>query len=96
MLNSKSRAHLRALANVEPAILQLGKSGLPDTLVKQVDDALTARELVKLTVLETSPVSASEAAAKLADRTGAEVVQAIGRKFTLYRRNPKAPKIELP
>ena len=55
MMNSKTRARLRAMANTVEAILQVGKNGMGDALQKQVDDALTARELIKLTVLETAP-----------------------------------------
>lgn len=95
MLTSKQRAKLRALANGADTILQMGKGGIVPTLVKQADDALTARELIKGGVLETSPLSPKEAAESLAKETGAEVVQVIGMKFVLYRRNPKKPVIEL-
>ena len=95
MLTSKQRAKLRGLASTEDNILQVGKGGVADTLVKQVDDALTARELIKLRVLETCPESVREAAERLAAAVGAEVVQVIGGKFVLYRRNDKKPRIEL-
>ncbi|MCR2024811.1 ribosome assembly RNA-binding protein YhbY [Anaerotruncus colihominis] len=95
MLTSKQRAKLRGLASTEDTILQVGKGGVADTLVKQVDDALTARELIKLRVLETCPESVREAAERLAAAVGAEVVQVIGGKFVLYRRNDKKPRIEL-
>ena len=62
---------------------------------KQVDDALTARELIKLTVLETAPETPREMAATLAEATGAEVVQVVGRKVTLYRKNPEKTIIDL-
>lgn len=95
MLTSKQRARLRALANTTDSILQVGKGGIVPTLVKQADDALTARELVKGGTLETSPLSPREAADALAKETNAEVVQVIGMKFVLYRRNAKKPVIEL-
>lgn len=95
MLTSKQRAKLRSLANGTESILQMGKGGIAPALVKQADDALTARELVKGGVLETSPLSAREAADALAKETGAQVVQVIGMKFVLYRRNEKKPVIEL-
>lgn len=95
MLTSKQRAKLRGLASTEDTILQVGKGGVADTLVKQVDDALTARELIKLRVLETCPESVREAAERLAAAANAEVVQVIGGKFVLYRRNGKKPRIEL-
>ena len=95
MLTSKQRAQLRALANPIETILQVGKSGVGDQLVKQVDDALTARELIKLRVLETAPGSVKEIASELAEAANAEVVQTIGTRFVLYRRNAKKPVIEL-
>ncbi|MCI1964813.1 MAG: YhbY family RNA-binding protein [Oscillospiraceae bacterium] len=96
MLTGKQRAYLRSLANPIGTILIVGKSGIGDELVKQADDALTARELIKGRVLETSPVSAREAAARLADLVHAESVQVIGSRFVLYRKNEKEPKITLP
>ena len=65
-MDSKTRAKLRSLANPIEAILQVGKNGLGDALQKQVDDALTAREMIKLTVLETCPETPREMAAVLA------------------------------
>ena len=95
MLTSKQRAQLRALANPIETSLQVGKSGVGEQLIKQVDDALTARELIKLRVLETAPGSVREIAEELAQATKAEVVQTIGTRFVLYRRNNKKPVIEL-
>lgn len=95
MITTKQRAQLRALANPLEVILQVGKGGIIDTLVKQVDDALTARELIKIKVLENAPVNAREVAQELAEKTGADVVQVIGMKVSLYRRNNKDPKIIL-
>lgn len=94
-LTSKQRAALRAQANQLDAILQVGKSGLTENLTKQLDDALTARELVKGMVLEASPLTAREAAQALADAANAAVVQVIGRRFVLFRRNDEKPIIEL-
>jgi len=95
VLNSKQRAQLRALANPIETILQVGKSGVGEQLVKQVDDALTARELIKLRVLETAPGSVREIAEELAAATQSDVVLTIGTRFVLYRRNNKKPVIEL-
>jgi len=95
VLTSKQRAQLRALANPIETILQVGKSGVGEQLIKQVDDALTARELIKLRVLETAPGSVREIAEELAQAANAEVVQTIGTRFVLYRRNNKKPVIEL-
>ncbi len=95
MITSKQRAYLRGLANKVDTIFQIGKGGVPDTLVEQVKDALRARELIKLKVLDNSLYSAKEAAAELAEKTESEVVQVIGNKLVLYKRNEKEPKIEL-
>ena len=95
MLTSKQRAYLRSLANSAEIILQVGKEGISENLIKQVDDALTARELIKGKVLETAPGFAGEIAAQLAEATGSEVVQVIGMRFVLFRRNLKNPKISL-
>lgn len=95
LLTSKQRAGLRAHANTMDTILQVGKSGVGDALITQVNDALTARELIKLRVLETSPTEVRETAQELAEKTGAEVVQVIGTRFVLFRRNPKKPIYEL-
>ncbi len=95
-MTSKQRAYLRSLANPLQPIVHVGKGGLSDTLEKQADDALTARELVKGKVLESAPDTTRAAAEALAQVVGAEVVQVIGRVFVLYRRNPENPQIVLP
>lgn len=95
MLTSKQRAVLRGMANSMDTIFQVGKGGISDTLVAQTDDALRARELIKLRVLENSGCTAREAAEQLAEQTGSDVVQVIGSRFVLYRRNPKKPVIDL-
>lgn len=96
MLTSKQRAFLRSLANDIDTILMVGKSGIGSDVVKQADDALTAREIIKAKVLETAPLSPKEAAEQIAAQTQSEVVQVIGSKFVLYRKNTKDPKIILP
>lgn len=96
MLTSKQRAYLRSLANPIDTILMIGKGGMGSDIAKQADDALTARELVKGKVLETAPLSPKEAAEQIAGLTNSEVVQVIGTKFVLYRKNQKEPKIILP
>lgn len=95
MITGKQRARLRGLANSTETILQIGKGGLTDAAVNQADDALTARELIKLRVLETSPLTAREAAQEIAARLNADVVQVIGTRFVLFRRNPEKPRVEL-
>ncbi len=94
-MNSKDRAYLRSLANTMDPILQVGKSGINENLIKQVDDALEARELIKLTVLETSPDSALEIGNQLAEKTACTLVQVMGRKITLYRKRAKDSKINI-
>lgn len=96
MLTSKQRAFLRGLANAIETIVMVGKGGMNDQIIKQADDALTARELIKGKVLETAGTTSKEAANKIAHAVNADVVQVIGSKFVLYRRNNKEPKIELP
>ena len=95
MLTSKQRAKLKGIASTTETILQVGKGGVGEQLIKQVDDALTARELVKLRLLDTVPEAPDETAQALADATGSQVVQVIGRRVVLYRRNPKKPVITL-
>ena len=96
MLTSKQRAYLRSLAVDLDTIVMVGKSGMSPELTKQADDALTARELIKGKVLETAPLSSREAAEQIAADVQADVVQVIGSKFVLYRKNEKEPKITLP
>ncbi len=93
MLTSKQRATLRSMANSMDPIMQVGKNGIGEELITSVDNALEARELIKMTALETSPYTAREAADALAQATGADVVSVVGRKFILYRASKKKPKI---
>lgn len=95
MITTKQRAELRGIANTTETILQIGKGGVTETVAAQVEEALTARELIKGKVLETAPCSAREAAAELAEKTKSDIVQVIGGKFVLYRRNLKNPIIIL-
>lgn len=96
MITSKQRAYLRGLANRITPILQIGKGGINDNFLKQVDDALEARELVKITVLETALLDTRETCGYVAEELSAEPVQAIGSKFVLYRESRDNKKIELP
>ena len=95
MITTKQRATLRGMANQMEVILQVGKEGIGANTTKQVDDALAARELIKLRVLETAPLTAREAAQQLAEQLEADIVQVIGYRFVLYRKNKKDPKIKL-
>lgn len=91
-LTSKQRAQLRGLANNLDTILQIGKDGLGENLVKQANDALEARELIKCKVLENSMMSAREACEALSKLTRSEQVQVIGTKFVLYRQSHNKEK----
>ena len=90
-MTSKQRAYLRGLANNIDAIFQIGKNG-----IKQLNDALEARELIKITVLETAPDSARDLSFEIAERTDSIVIQVIGNKITLFRQRKKDSKINLP
>ena len=95
MLNSRQRAQLRGLANSIETIFQVGKSGINEQLFKQVLEALEKRELIKLRVLETSPVTSREAADLIAEQVSADVVQVIGSRFVLYKESKDNKTIKL-
>lgn len=88
-MTSKERAYLRGLANRVPSLYQVGKDGISENVIKQIDDALEARELIKGNVLENSMLSAREVAEELASKTASQVVQVIGNRFILYRRTKR-------
>lgn len=94
MMTSKQRAYLRGLANTMEPIFQVGKGGISEVLIEQLDNAIEARELIKITVLETAPGSAKELAVQIANSTNSEVVQTIGNKITLFRQKKKNSKFE--
>ena len=98
MITTKQRAYLRGLANKENAIFQIGKGGLNDEIIKELDIVLEKRELIKVTVLETAFISARGACEAVCEEIGAEPVQCIGSKFVIYRRakGKENRKIELP
>jgi RNA-binding protein len=85
VLTSKERARLRSLGNELEPIFQIGKGGVTDEIINQLDQALTARELIKVRVLKNSLEEPREAAEKISAATDSEVVQVIGRNFILYR-----------
>lgn len=95
-LTSKQRAYLRSIGHVQNAILQVGKGGIGDNFIKQVDDALEAREIIKITVLETALTSARSVCDEICAAVGAEPVQCIGNKVVIYRESRENKKIELP
>ena len=89
MLNSKQRAKLRSIASTISATTIMGKDGLTDTVLAQIDRELTARELVKVSVLETAEASARDYLIEASEKLNAEQVCFIGKKFVLYRRSNK-------
>ena len=86
-LTSKQRAQLRGIANTIDTIVHIGKDGITDNLVKQANDALEAREIIKCKVQENSMLTAREACDQLSRLTRSEQVQVIGTKFVLYRQH---------
>ena len=96
MLTSKERAYLRGEANKIVANYQIGKGGISENLLKTVSDALEARELVKITVLENSGESPRDMLDSLAEALGADGVSCVGRKIVLYRESTEKKTIELP
>ena len=94
-MTSKQRAYLRSMATSIQPIFQVGKGEISDNMTEQISNALEARELIKVKVLENSLYTAREAAEIMAEVTGAEVVTVIGNKFVLYRESEKHKKIFL-
>ena len=91
-MTSKERAKLKSIASGMETIFQIGKNPIGDTLIKQVRDALKARELIKLRVLESSELTPREAAEALAEAVNCEVVQVIGSRIVLFKRRDKSDK----
>lgn len=96
MITSKQRAYLRSLAQNFDPIFQIGKNGVNDNQVLQLIDALEAREIIKINLLDSTPADKHTIADEIAQRTGAEIVQVIGKKLTIYKKSTKNPKIVLP
>ncbi|MBR5538781.1 MAG: ribosome assembly RNA-binding protein YhbY [Clostridia bacterium] len=95
MLTSKQRAKLRAMGTSLDTIFQVGKGGIGEETVKQISNALEARELIKARVLENSSYTAREAADEISAATGADVVAVTGTRFVLYRESKNKKRIEL-
>lgn len=95
-MTSKQRAYLKSIAMNEDTIFQLGKGGIDENFIKQVDSALEKREIVKIKALDTFLDGPRFAAEEIAKEVTAEVVQVIGTKFVLYRESRKNKKIILP
>lgn len=96
MITTKQRAYLRSLANGVDALYQIGKGGISDNLLTTLSDALEARELIKITVLEACPNTPKEIMPSLCEALGCEAVQVIGRRLSIYRKSAENPRIVLP
>jgi RNA-binding protein len=95
-LTVKQKQHLRALAHSLKPLVQIGSKGIQDTLVTQIDEQLSAHELIKVRFNTESSVEPADVADDLVARTRCQLVQRSGRVLVLYRRNDQKPKIELP
>lgn len=95
-LNGKQRAFLRSQANTLETVLFVGKDGITQNTIREAYDLLQARELIKCAVQQSAPLTAREACTELCEKMGASPVQVIGRRFTIYRKNDKEPRIVLP
>ena len=96
MLKGKQRAYLRSIANTLKPSTQIGKDGVTESFLEQLDDMLRKREIVKVTILETAGLETKETANAICEALRAEFVQAIGSKFTLYKKNTENPQIVIP
>ncbi len=96
MLKGKQRAYLRSIANTLKPITQIGKEGVTESFLEQLDGMLKAREIVKVSILENAGLDAKETANAICEALRAEFVQAIGFKFTIYKKNLEDPKIVFP
>ena len=97
MITSKQRAHLRSIANAIEPIMIIGKDGIDDNVIKQAEDAIKAREIIKISILKNSDASISPRSAcnLICEKIGAEPVQVIGNKFIIYKKSEENPKIIL-
>ncbi|MDR1800961.1 MAG: YhbY family RNA-binding protein [Lachnospiraceae bacterium] len=96
-MTTKQRAYLKGLAMKEEAILHIGKSSLSPEFISSVNEALGARELIKVGVLKNNLEKPSELGVTLSERTGSQLVQVIGRKIVLYKEGKdKSKRINLP
>ena len=96
MLTGKQKRHLRSLAHHLDPIFQVGKGGVNDHLVRHIEEAIEVRELIKISVLNNSLEEAREIAPELAERSGCELVQVIGKTIVLYKESEDHKTIELP
>lgn len=95
MITGKQRSYLKSLANTLNPMIQIGKGGIGEGVLSQIDKSLEDHELLKITVLKNSPVEAKEIVDEILEATGAEFVQQIGNKLTIYRESKENKKIDL-
>jgi RNA-binding protein len=95
-LSNLQKRHLRSLAHHLKPVVMIGQHGLKDSIIEELDIALTAHELVKVRVSAEDRDQRAEIIARLVEASGAELVQTIGHMAVLFRRNPKKPRIPLP
>lgn len=96
MLTGKQRSYLKGLAHNLDPLFQLGKSGLTENFIRQVEEALETKELIKIKILQNCDLDPTETANEIAEELNAEFVQSIGSKFVVYKESKKNKKIELP
>ena len=96
MLSGKEKRYLRSLANTVDPVVQVGKASVNESVLFSLNEALEARELVKVKVLKNCLDEVKDVAQELAEQSKSELVQVIGRNVVLYRPNPEKPMIELP
>lgn len=96
MLTGKQRAYLKSMANTMEPLFQIGKNGLSDNFIKQVEEALEVREIIKIKVLNNSLLNTTEVARELTEKTDSEFVQSIGNKFVIYKESKENKNIKLP
>ena len=96
MLTKTQRQYLKGLANTLKPLVQIGKNGLTENVIKSVDEVLEAHELLKVDVLPSCEETSSELAVEIAGATGSEIISRLGRKIVLYRHNRNKPQINLP
>ncbi|MEE0796600.1 MAG: ribosome assembly RNA-binding protein YhbY [Anaerovoracaceae bacterium] len=96
MITGKQRSYLKSLAHDIDPTVYIGKAGVTDNVIKEIDMCLEARELVKVKLQDGCVMEPKDVANDMAAKLGAEFVQAIGRRFTLYRQSKENKKIELP
>lgn len=92
-MTGKQRSYLKGLAHDKKPLSQIGKEGISDAFIKDLENLLESHELVKISVLESYSKDLMEASAEIVEKTKAEFIQLIGRKITIYRQSRKDPKL---